>query len=137
MRKNHNRQLSKCVLDINDANKKNTRPNSRQQIQQLVKKKNDSQNVIKYHEELIQRQFQKLLDLQKQHQDNYKKHLSPPQIHNRALSNGDVQPTSDIANRLIEYIKKQSAKKIKGYRSISNPDILVTDRRLITKYAVK
>ena len=53
------------------------------------------------------------------------------------MSNGDLKPTSDIANKLIEYIKKQSAKKIKGYRSISNPDIIVTDRRLITKYAVK
>lgn len=53
------------------------------------------------------------------------------------MSNGDLKPTSDIANKLIEYIKKQSAKKIKGYRSISNPDIIVTDRRLVTKYSVK
>ncbi|CAD8136661.1 unnamed protein product [Paramecium octaurelia] len=124
---------SKCILDINEANQKKIRPNSRQQIQHLVKSKKLDSN-LKYHEELIQKQFQKLFDLQKQHQQTHK---SPPQIHNRAMSNGDLKPTSDIANKLIEYIKKQSAKKIKGYRSISNPDIIVTDRRLISKYAVK
>ncbi|KAM3129083.1 hypothetical protein pb186bvf_018795 [Paramecium bursaria] len=129
LRKQHNRQLSKCVLDINDANKKNSRPNSRQQIQQLVKQKPD-QTILKYHEDLIQKQFQKLLDLQKQHQEQYKNH-------SRAMSNGDLKPTSDIANKLIEYIKKQSAKKIKGYRSISNPDIMASDRRPIAKYSVK
>lgn len=53
------------------------------------------------------------------------------------MSNGDLKPHSDIAHKLIEYIKKQSTKKIKGYRSISNPDILVTDRRPIAKYAIR
>ena len=40
------------------------------------------------------------------------------------MSNGDLKPTSDIANKLIEYKKKYYAKKIKGYRSISNRDIM-------------
>ncbi|CAK78584.1 unnamed protein product (macronuclear) [Paramecium tetraurelia] len=124
---------SKLILDINDANLKKNRPNSRLLIQNIVKNKKTDCN-LKYHESLIQKQFQKLLGLQKQHNQT---HISPPQIHNRAMSNGDLKPTSDIANKLIEYIKKQSAKQLKGYRSISNPDIILTDRRLIQKYAVK
>ncbi|CAK60686.1 unnamed protein product (macronuclear) [Paramecium tetraurelia] len=124
---------SQFILDINDANSKKNRPSSRLQMQRLVKN-NNVENNLKYHENLIQKQFKKLLGLQKQTQNLHK---SPPQIHNRAMSNGDLKPTSDIANKLIEYIKKQSAKQIKGYRSISNPDIIQTDRRLISKFAVK
>ncbi|CAD8131830.1 unnamed protein product [Paramecium pentaurelia] len=124
---------SQFILDINEANQKKNRPSSRLQIQRLVKNKKTDNN-LKYHENLIQKQFQKLLDLQKQHQNI---HRSPPQIHYRAMSNGDLKPKSEIANKLIDYIKKQSAKQIKGYRSISNPDIILTDRRLISKFAVK
>lgn len=40
--------------------------------------------------------------------------------------------SADLTNQLINYIKKQSnPKKIKGYRSISNPDIAVGTKVVI------
>ncbi|CAD8046439.1 unnamed protein product [Paramecium sonneborni] len=130
-----NRKLNspnQFILDINHDSNQN-RPKSKQQIQKIIKNKKTDNN-LKHHENLIQKQFQKLFDIHKQHQ---KSQRSPPHIHNRAMSNGDLKPTSDIANKLIEYIKKQSVKQIKGYRSISNPDIVLTERRLISRFVVK